>query len=200
MKITSLLKLCLVSAGLLVGIQAIASPVLLTMDEVPSQLLDGLTVSKGGLSFTFTDDSQILFYNSNGPGNRTYVNDPSIQGFSINPFSIAFSSAVHSIQFGLAENTNIPLQAQVTLFNGANVVATLPFSLSLVDPFTEGQFNWSGAAVTSMTVTPDSRSNAIAFDNLLVDTAEVPEPGSLALLGAGLAGLALRRRRSDAII
>jgi hypothetical protein len=172
------------TAGLLfslVTVSAKADTVTLTMNEVPNQPINGLTVTKGGESFTFSDPIGSLFYNSNGPGTRTFVQDPTIQG-PLQSFSVAFSVAVTSIQFGLAELANVPLTgAQVTLSSGD----TFLFNLSLVDPFAEGQFTHSGSPVTSFTLTPAPGAFALAFDNLTV----TPVPGTI--VGAGLPGLIL---------
>jgi hypothetical protein len=187
------------TAGLLfslVTVSAKADTVTLTMNEVPNQPINGLTVTKGGESFTFSDPIGSLFYNSNGPGTRTFVQDPTIQG-PLQSFSVAFSVAVTSIQFGLAELAIVPLTgAQVTLSSGD----TFLFNLSLVDPFAEGQFTHSGSPVTSFTLTPAPGAFALAFDNLTV----TPLPGPN--VGAGLSGLILaggillllaRRRRQQ---
>jgi hypothetical protein len=64
------------TAGLLfslVTISAKADTVTLTMDELPNQPINGLTVTKGGESFTFSDPIGSLFYNSTGPGTLTFV-------------------------------------------------------------------------------------------------------------------------------
>jgi hypothetical protein len=172
--------------------QAQAAIITLDMTEVPLQPIDGLTVTKGGLDFTFTDTLGGLSYDSGGPGTVTYVQDPSIQG-APDPFRIDLSVPVTSISFGLAELAATPLVgAMVTLSNGDAFL----FDLLLVDPFPEGQFSWSGGPVTGFTLTPAAGAAALAFDNLVVET--VPEPMSVALLGGGLLGLGLRRRRRHA--
>ena len=99
-----------------------------------------------------------------------------------------------SIQFGLAELSASALTgAQVTLSSGA----TLSFNLSLLDPFAEGQFTFSGSPVTSFHLTPAPGANALAFDNLTVTT--VPLPPAILLFGTALVGLGiLTRRRNSA--
>jgi hypothetical protein len=165
----------------LVAATAKADTVTLTMDEVPFQPINGLTVTKGGESFTFLDPIGTLFYNSFGPGQVTFVQDPSIQG-PLQSFDVAFSVPVTSIQFGLAELAVSPLTgAQVTLSSGA----ALLFNLSLADPFAEGQFTYSGSPVTGFHLTPAPGGFALAFDNLTVTL--VPGP----IVGAGLPGLLL---------
>lgn len=168
---------------LLAVTSAMATPVTLTMDEVPLQPINGLTVTKGGIGFTFRDPTNTLFYHSGGPGVVTYVQDPSIQGPNV-PFSVSFSIPVNFIQFGLAELAVQQLTgAQVTLSDGTNH----SFDLLLTDPFSEGQFTYSGAFVTGFRLTAVSGPPNIAFDNLTVDsTAPVPEPSSLLLLASGL--------------
>jgi len=166
---------------LLCATTAMATTVTLTMNEVPPQPIHGLTVTKSGIGFTFLEPTLTLFYNSTGPGSVTFVQDPSIQGGPPRPFSVTFSEPVNFIQFGMAELAFSPLVATLTLSNGS----ILPVPLTLLDPFAEGQFTYSGAPVTGFLLTPVvPNAVALAFDNLTVST--VPEPASLSLLCVGL--------------
>src|SRR4051812_3390763 len=81
---------------------SIADTITLNMTEAPSQLIDSLTVSKGGLNFSFTNPDRTLSYNSGGPGNMTFIQDPSVAGGS-SQFGVMFSGEVSSVQFGMAE-------------------------------------------------------------------------------------------------
>jgi hypothetical protein len=157
------------------------------MDEVPTQLINGLTVSKGGVDFTFSNPANTLFYHSVGPGSVTYVQDPSIQGLT-SPFSVTFSVPVTSIRFGLAERAFVPLfGASVTLSDSS----MHPFDLMLVNPFAEGQFVYSGTPVTGFLLSPAPGGTNLAFDNLDVTPSPVPEqPSGVLLLGIGIAALA----------
>jgi hypothetical protein len=167
---------------LLCATTVMATNVTLTMNEVATQPIHNLTVTKSGVSFTFTEPTGTLLYNSVGPGSVSFVQDPSIQG-PLRTFSVAFSAPVDFIQFGLAELSFTPLVgASVTLPGGI----TLPFNLSLTDPFAEGQFTYTGAPVTGFSLTPASGADAMAFDNLTVNTVTVPEPASLTLIVVGL--------------
>jgi hypothetical protein len=171
--------------SLLAGASAAsAASVTLTMDEVPNQPINGLSVTKGFETFTFSDPGGGLTYNSLGPGNTTFIQDPSIQGPN-EPFSVGFSVPVSFIQFGLAEDSTSPLTGvQVELSSGA----TFTFDLTLTDPFAEGEFTWSGAPVVGFSLAPAAGPDAIAFDNLTVSTS-VPEPSTWAMMLFGFAGL-----------
>jgi hypothetical protein len=164
-----------------------ATAVTLTMDEVPNQLIDGLTVSKGGMAFTFSNPAHTLFYNSFGPGHVTYVQDPSIQGSS-SLLGVTFSVPVTSIRFGLAESAFVPLFGVSVILSDFSLHS---FNLTLVDPFAEGQFVYSGAPVTGLFLSPAPGAAALAFDNLDVTPSAVPEqPSVVLLLGIGIAALA----------
>jgi hypothetical protein len=182
----------IVALSLLFATCSMAATVTLTMSEVPIQLIDGLVVSKGGLNFTFANAARTLFYNSSGPGTVTYIQDPSIQG-TASQFSVSFSAPVFSVQFGMAElSSSLGQLATVDLFNASSIpFATVVLNATLVDPFAEGLFNFSGGPVTNIRVTP-TVAPALAFDNLTVVTA-VPEPSNLLLI-AGVALLAITRK------
>jgi hypothetical protein len=179
--------------------------VTLTMTEVPAQAINGLAVTKGGITFTFTDTGGGLSYNSASGGILTYVQDPSISG-APDPFSVAFSVPVNFIQFGMfaAPNTSGAAIATAKFYNGATLITTMTLNSSVSDP-SEGQLTYSPTTpVTSITVTPTSTLSFIGFDNLAVTAAPAPVPTvpatsplTLALMTLGIAGFggyALRRR------
>jgi len=178
------------------------STVTLTMDEVPIQAIDGLAVTKGGITFTFSDPGGNLSYNAVGAGQLTYVQDPSISG-TPEPFGVGFSEPVYFIQFGMVGAPSATPMATVNSYNGMTLVTTMALNSSLTDPYLEGQFTYSSATpVTSMTVTPSNTFIDIGFDNLTVSTTPGPatpatSPFTLALMTAGIVGLGgyvLRRR------
>jgi hypothetical protein len=166
---------------------------------VASQPINGLSVTKGGVTFTFADLAGAI-YNSPGPGQETYVMDPSIVGNSGGEVvSVLFSQAFNEVQFGLALNTNSPVasMATVSLFNSGSLVLTTTFASSRSDSFTEGLFVYVGAPVDSIKITPNSiDASAFALDNLGVG---VPEPSTFFLAGAGLAIAATLSRRRKSV-
>ena len=113
------------------GTPSLADSVTLTMDEVPNQPINGLSVTKGFETFTFSDRRGNLSYDSTGPGTLTFVQDPSIQG-AAEPFSVTFSVPVSFLQFGLAEDSSTPLYGVEVLGSDGSVHS---FDLTLTDPF-----------------------------------------------------------------
>jgi hypothetical protein len=175
--------------------------VILTMTEVGFQPINGLSVTKGGVTFDFTDSSG-ADYDSNGPGQETFVQDPSIEGpTAAETVGITFSQAFTVVQFGLALSSLSPVSqmATVSLYNGSTLVLTTTFDSSLTDIFAEGLFTYSGAPVTGVTITPASSTatTSFALDNFEVTT---PEPSTFSMLtGAGLAlgaGILMRRKKA----
>jgi hypothetical protein len=174
--------------------------VILTMDEVSFQPINGLAVTKGGVTFNFTDTSG-ADYDANGPGQEVYVQDPSIEGpTGSEVLTISWSQLFPDVQFGLALSSqgNLPLMATVSLFNGTTLVSTSTFGGSQLagDLFSEGLFGYDGAPVNNIVITMNSAAGgAFALDNFEVTT---PEPSTFAMLaGAGLvmaAGIFKRRK------
>ena len=72
------MKLALIA--LLAASGAMADTVTLEMDEVPNQPIDGLAVTKGGESFTFSDPGGNYQYNFVVPGTQDYLTNPGLAG------------------------------------------------------------------------------------------------------------------------
>jgi PEP-CTERM motif len=140
------------------------------------------------------DSGENLLYNGNGFGNG-----PS-------PLTIAFASGVSSVGFEIQDNFFGSFTATLGVFNGANLLfsLTLPgVSNSNMDgsALFMGVGDLTGANITSILITDVGAGgpNDFAIDAVsLTQASTVPEPGSLALLGTGLLGVAGAVRRKMA--
>ncbi len=88
----------------------------------------------------------------------------------------------------------------VEVLLGAIVLATEEFTPLEMSSISDGSFRgFSGlGAFDTLRVTANSTLDVLLVDNLRFGSVEIPEPGTLTLLGAGLFGLASARRRRKA--
>ena len=189
-------KICIV---LVLMSGAANAAVTLTFDELPTQPVDGL--SYNGVTFSFKVDwvpSTDAVYNGIGPGNLTYLQDPTLEGTSAGVLLLDFANPTDQLDFGIALNS-------YNAVSNAYVVKIYDSSYTLIDTFTgdtsplvlwsEDQFTYSGTRIRRAVIGfNDQAANRFAIDNLTINP--VPAPGAVLLgsLGLGLVNW-LRRRR-----
>jgi hypothetical protein len=140
------------------------------------------------------DSGENLLYNGNGFGNG-----PS-------PLTIAFASGVSSVGFEVQDNFYGAYTATLSVYNGANLLFSVT-GAGVAAPTADGSAlflgvgDLTGANITSIVITDVGVGgpNDFAIDAVsLTQASTVPEPGSLALLGTGLLGVAGAVRRKMA--
>jgi hypothetical protein len=118
--------------------------------------------------------------------------------------SISFSPSVNAVGFNIALDGGncgtgvVNGTATVSLFSGLTLLDTQTFTTASLTSFSTFA-GWSGlGSISDLRIVVNSSADFLNLDNLRYGTAaNVPEPGTLALLGLGLAGIgALRRRRT----
>jgi hypothetical protein len=195
------------------------TPVTLTFDEVPvNTLVNGMTITKTGITFTFSNPSLFLSTRFTASAPSLFVQDPVIEGSNYTSLGITFSVpgsgglvplSVSNLSFGFSVDSlsAVATLANVTLFNnGTQLGSPMSFSSSHTGTgFAEGQFIYNGSLgpVTRILITPPTgQSFAATFDNLTVTpagpTVPAATPLTLALTAICLAGLTLLLLRKQA--
>ena len=149
--------------------------------------------------------------NPNGITNKTTFSPTTGAPFALNSIDISEAGGV----FASPPPNNFTTALQIVVtgnpFGGGIPVSrtlTLDYNPSTNPPFGFQTFTFNsdwdnlasvileGLGATCCGPTPATRGNYFAIDNIVVETAAVPEPGTLTLLGLGSAYLFGRRRRN----
>jgi hypothetical protein len=179
---------------------ASAAPVTLTFDEMFMVPANGLTFK--GVTFAFQVDglpSNDAVYGTNGPGG--FLSEGMVLGGNAEgTLLMSFSRATPSLQFSvvLQEIGTITPGYTVFLFDESfQVTGVLPVTTESAPFFTGAIFTAPGGSISHALI--DFNEDALhlgpprfALDNLSYD---VPEPGTIALLGVGLAALFLQTKK-----
>jgi hypothetical protein len=197
-----------VKAGCAVAITAALVPAaahatLFDFENVALGTTTNFTDTVGGLSATFTGSASVcaaggLFVTLAGHVEAQELCNNPANGAQTGPLGISFSSDLKGVTFDFATLELVPGtpgSLTVQAFENGNLVSTTVFN-STVPP---GPGHPGGEGVASITgtfnrlvLTGDTSDTLLAIDNI---NTGVPEPTSIALLGTGLAGLLLVRRR-----
>ena len=193
-----LVSICILLVLMSTG--AANAAITLTFDELPTQQVDGLSYM--GVTFGFKVDwvpSTDAIYNGIGPGNLTYLQDPSLEGTTAGVLTLDFANPTDQLDFGVALNSYNAVSTAyvVKLYDSSYTpIGTFTGDTSPLVLWSEGQFTYSGTRVRRAVIGfNDQAANRFAIDNLTINP--IPAPGAILLGSFGL-GLVnwLRRRRT----
>ena len=202
MRISSWVKAGCAVAMTAALVPAAAHATLFDFENIALGTATNFTDTVGGLSATFTGSASVcaaggLFVTLAGHVEAQELCNNPANGAQTGPLGISFSSDQSSVSFDFATVELVPGTPgalTVQAFENANLVATSVFN-STVPPGHPGGEGLASITATfnRLVLTGDTSDTLLAIDN--ISTPAVPEPTSIALLGGGLAGFVLVRRR-----
>jgi len=201
-------KLIGVMATVLLAVPGVASAAVVTFDDlITGQTSYGFDGDSDGIDdvvFSTTDSNG---FNTVGPGaNQNYINEPGLEGTSeLDPdLRVDFTfGATGSLAFGFALNSLVADPAFFASFSVFDSNDNLLASQAVQGLFSPSSFPEGRVSVAFNGTASYGLFNFTSeFGRYIIDnfegtygSTEVPEPGTLALLGLGLAGLGVSRRR-----
>jgi hypothetical protein len=206
MRISSWVKAGCAVAMTAALVPAAAHATLFDYENIALGTTTNFTDTVGGLSATFTGSASVcaaggLFVTLAGHVEAQELCNNPANGAQTGPLGISFSSDQSSVSFDFATVELVPGTSgalTVQAFENANLVATSVFN-SIVPPGHAGGEGLASITATfnRLMLTGDTSDTLLAIDN--INTPAVPEPASIALLGASLVCLALVWRRREAV-
>jgi hypothetical protein len=199
---------------LFVAMLAVATPVSCTATVInfnefgTSSPIDANGVHLAGVTFIF-GPAQADYNGMIGTtGNTVFLTDPVLTGSTDGMLTLIFDYPTSVLQFDIALQSLSPIDdtnsgpnggpAYVVTLSTGSVLngATAPQPAGF---YSEGEFQYSGPAITSASLTffngtdaAGGQVGAFGLDNLVFNS---PEPGSTSLLACGLIALGLIRRQ-----
>ena len=143
----------------------------LSFDEIAFQPVNGLNY--GGVAFAFEIanlPSADANYNSSGPGQVEYVQDPSLEGNAAGVLTIIFDQPTTRISFGVAvscHNCTLDDSVSVGVYRPGKGTLRTTVAMDTIPEvsWSEGWFEYEGPAVKTITVAFQGPFMRFALDN-----------------------------------
>lgn len=192
----------------ILGIALAANASVLTFDDLPGPGLVPIPNGYGGLSWNNMYYLDGINYSANPSGYQNGVVSPNNVAYNAygNPADISVSSSTSFDFIGafLTGAWNDGLNIEVKGYNGATLLYDTTVVVNSTLPTWE-QFNYMGVTDVNFSSSggtphgyPLGYGEHFAMDNFTYN--QVPEPATILLVGAGLAGVGILRRRFKKIV
>ena len=184
----------------------LATTLLFSATAAQAELIDFEQFNDGDLigtvgNATFTSNNNVEVYAFGGAFAQSGVNTiaPDAGGGSFNgDLFVDFTSAVNNLSFWSGGDDFNVIQATINVF----VNGLFDSAVSLIGDGNAGTTDFHDLSafsnVTRIEIVNVTDPAGLVYDDFMFDIADVPEPGTLALLGLGLVGMGITRRRKKA--
>ena len=175
-------------AVLLSPMAANADPIVLDFDGATLGSFQTGNLSEDGYTITVDAGHYDIF--SSGGGNQYFHIDEQMFGLTTVTLSMEGGGLFDALSFDVVQAAIASNVFDIVAIGGTGIVSA---------PTVQGLFNFGagfqGISALVITQTVSAAGIGFGFDDLTLEAVTIPEPGTLALLGIGLLGMGLSRRR-----
>jgi len=174
-------------AAFLVSMTSAANAAIVTFDSHSPMNATFTTTSDGGLDFAFSGSGLAYIFDGSSPNSNGTPN--LVMGFTPSD-----SITITKTGGGLFDLSSIDMAISWYGVSNTETILVNGNSLAITDALATYSLGLMGISSVTITGLPSGTGYWLA-DNIVYDVGSVPEPGSLALLALGLAGMGVGRRR-----